>query len=336
MTRADQVVAKPVDWLWPGRIPKHAITVLAGDPGLGKSMLSVWLAAQLTHGQFAGGAGDAVMLNAEDALAQVVRPRLEAAGADLTRIHFATVPRDGLPTPLQIPGDMEQLRGVVVETQAALVVVDPLMAHLSGAIDSWKDQKVREALAPLQAMAEQTSAAVLVVAHLNKGQSTDALQRLGGSIGIPAAARSVLLLGRDPDAPGSERRVVAHAKSNIGPLAPSLTFALDPVRIGPSRVETARIVEAGHSPHQAADLLGIEAPARVSKLTRAITFLTEVLAEGPHPVAELEEHAERRGISVTTLGRAKDTLGVKTAKMAFGGGWEWRLPDADEVEAQAA
>jgi Histidine-specific methyltransferase, SAM-dependent len=75
-------------------------------------------------------------------------------------------------------------------------MVDPLMAHLPVQVNSWKDQMVRQALAPLHGLAEETGAAVLVVAHLNKGQGTDPLHRLGGSIGIPAAARSVLLLGR--------------------------------------------------------------------------------------------------------------------------------------------
>lgn len=331
--RADEVKAKAVEWLWPGRVPKHAITVLAGDPGLGKSMLSVWLAAQVSQGRLGEEPADVVMLNAEDAVAQVVRPRLEAAGAELTRIHFVTVARSGLPTPLQIPDDMEVLSRVLADTHAALIVVDPLMAHLSGRIDSWKDQKVREALAPLQGMADQTGTAVLVVAHLNKGQGTDPLQRLGGSIGIPAAARSVLLLGRDPDEPGSDGRVVAHAKSNVGPLAQSLVFTLNAVAVGSSGLEVARMTQAGRSRHRAVDLLAVDLSIGRSKLERAVEFLMDALAEGPAPAKELAARAKEAGISDTTLGRAKERLGVQSEKAAFGGGWEWALPDAVEAEA---
>src|SRR5207249_7979524 len=88
-----------------------------------------------------------------------------------------------------------------------LIVVDPLSSYLAGEVNSWKDQSVRLALAPLHTLAEETNTAVLLIAHLNKGQSEHPLQRLGGSIGIAAAARSVLLLGRDPDDPEAERDV---------------------------------------------------------------------------------------------------------------------------------
>jgi putative DNA primase/helicase len=269
------------------------------------------------------------MLTAEDPLAQTVRPRLEAAGADLGRVHFGSMKRDGLETPILLPDDIQALSRLVLEHQARLVVVDPLMAHLGSAINSWKDQTIRQALAPLHSLAEETGAAVLVVAHLNKGQGSDPLQRLGGSIGIPAAARSVLLLGRDPDDPHGSRRILAHAKSNVGPLASSLAFTIDGVSLKRSGVETARVNESGSSPYRAEDLLSIERPERGAKLAEAMAFLDDELQEGPSLVKEVTEKAQKLGISKQTLKRAREQLAVETGKLDFDRGWVWSLPVAD-------
>jgi hypothetical protein len=325
---AAEIELKPIEWLWPGRIPANAITVLAGDPGLGKSLLTVDLAAQLTRGLLAPRPSNVVMLTAEDSLAHVVRPRLEVANADIERVHFGSIERDGIETSILLPDDVEDLAKLVCEKQAKLVVIDPLMAHLSGAIDSWKDQKVRQALSPLHRMAEHAGTAVLVVAHLNKGQSTDPLQRLGGSIGIPAAARSVLLLGRDPEDADGDRRVLAHAKSNVGPLAPSLAFAIAQVELAGS-IEAARITEVGTSPHWAADLLASEQPMRGARLAEATAFLERELMQGPKPARELTETAGQLGITEQTLKRARSELGVESRKRDFGGGWVWSLPETD-------
>lgn len=92
---AAEIEPKQIEWLWPGRIPANAITVLAGDPGLGKSLLTIELAARLTRGRLAPKPSSVVMLTAEDSLAHVVRPRLEAANADIERVHFGSIHRDG-------------------------------------------------------------------------------------------------------------------------------------------------------------------------------------------------------------------------------------------------
>jgi hypothetical protein len=325
-----------VEWLWPRRVPLHALTVLAGDPGLGKSLLTIHLAAKLTQGRLSGQPGNVLMLTAEDPLAQVVRPRLEAAGANIDRVHFASMHRDGVETPILLPDDIAALGSLVEQKNARLVVIDPLMAHLAGAIDSWKDQKVRQALAPLHQMAEQQATAVLVVAHLNKGQGNDPLQRLGGSIGIPAAARSVLLLGRDPDDPHGARRVLAHVKNNMAAPVPSLAFELESVQLPGSGIETVRTIDAGISPHHAADLLSIEGRQRGSKLADAIAFLEEQLEEAPQPASELAASAKRLGISESTLKRAKEECGVKSEKSGFGAGWLWFLPNTQHGEVKAA
>jgi hypothetical protein len=276
------------------------------------------------------------MLTAEDALAPVVVPRLKAAGASLERTRFASIDRDGLRTNLILPDDVPALRSLVLEHRAKLVTIDPLTAHLSPAINSWKDQQVRTALAPLQRVAEDAGAAVVVVAHLNKGQGSDPLQRLGGSVGIPAAARSVLLLARDPDdEEGGSRRVLAHVKSNLGEPAPSLALEIEASE-QEAIVDVPRIRLVGRSRYAGWELLAQEPGRRSAKLETAVSFLENALSEGARPAAALFEQAVAVGISETTLKRAKKVLGLLSDKSGFDGGWVWELPASPTSTAEQA
>src|SRR4029079_8173039 len=170
-----------------------------GDPGLGKSSLTLDMAARISTGRPMPGALDAqrppadvVLLSAEDGLADTVRPRLEAAGADLTRI-FAM---DAVPTgpgrpgrPPVFPDDVGWLHDLIVMKGVRFVIIDPLMAFLGLSVNAMNDQNVRRALFPLSRLAETTGAVILVVRHLNKNTQGSALYRGGGSIGIIGAAR---------------------------------------------------------------------------------------------------------------------------------------------------
>jgi hypothetical protein len=206
-------------WLWPGRIPLGTITLLDGDPGLGKSLLALDLVARVTRGAAMPDGGDtlagavegvvdggAVLLSAEDDLAATVRPRLDAAGADLQRVlavqtvlTYDTAMGQEVERGFALPGDVPLLVAAIGEVDAKLVVIDPLMAYLDGRVNSWRDQDVRAALAPLARLAERTGVAVVILRHLTKGGSTNALYRGGGSIGIIGAARSGLLVARAPN-----------------------------------------------------------------------------------------------------------------------------------------
>jgi hypothetical protein len=325
-----------VKWLWPNRVPAGAVTVLAGHPGLGKSLLTIRLIAELTRGELTGRPESALLLSAEDAREQVVVPRLLAAGADRTRVHFDDVSSVGLRRQLFLPDDVPLLADMVEEHSAQLVVIDPLMAHLPGKVNSWMDQSIRLALAPLAQLAESTGAAVILVSHLNKGQGTDPLQRLGGSIGLAAAARSVLFLARDPDDPERESgsdRVLAHVKSNLGLIDGSLRFRVEPTVLGNAElsagIEAPRIVELGASPYSGNELLAVREEEPAGARAEAISFLREELKEGPRPVRELEKAAEEAGLSWDTVKRSKSAAGARSSKLAGvkNGPWIWELSE---------
>src|SRR5215213_6143519 len=168
-----EVQAETVEWLWERRIPLGKITVLDGDPGIGKSVLTTDLAARLTVGRtFPEGqeceAAGVVIMNAEDGLADTIRPRVDAAGGDPSRIVSLATVEDGDERHLSIPEDIPIIELAIERVGAKLVNIDPLMSFLSGESNAHKDQDVRRALAPLARLAERTGAAIVLVRHLNK------------------------------------------------------------------------------------------------------------------------------------------------------------------------
>jgi DnaB-like helicase N terminal domain/AAA domain len=318
------VERETVEWLWPKRIPFGMQTLLMGDPGLGKSLLTIDIAAKVTR---AG--GDVLLLSAEDHAGATIRPRAEAAEADLERLHVVTMRREGMEDGLALPDDAAELERLVAKHRARLVIVDPLMAHLPEAVNSWRDQSVRRAMAPLHRIAQEHACAVLVVAHLNKATGASTLYRAGGSIGIPAAVRSALLLARDPDDPDGEtgsHRVLAHVKCNVAPQAESLACEIKSIRLddGPS---TARFTVTGTSQATAVELLAAPVGEERTKQDDAADFLRTELEDGPRATKEIQAEARGAGIGWRTVEEAKKQLGVRASKQGFGAGWVWELPE---------
>ena len=235
---------------------------MAGVGGMGKSQFTCLLAARVSRGEL-GAAGDVLIATAEDDPSTTVRPRLEAVQADLDRVHFLTIATaEGETDGITIPDDVAQLEETVAFHGARLLVIDPLVAHLPGEIDSHRDQSVRRALAPLYRLATTTGCAVVVVLHLNKSTGLAPLMRLGASVAFGNAARSVLLLDRDPDDEDGERghrRVLAHIKCNVAPLGPSLLYRVAPIVLpaegSAPMVETSRLELLGESAHDGRALL---------------------------------------------------------------------------------
>jgi hypothetical protein len=239
---------------------------------------------------------------------------------------------------IRLPDDVGLLRELVAKTAAKLVVFDPLMAYLPAKVNSWSDQSLRGALAPLASLAQEQGTAVLLIAHLNKGHDADPLRRLGGSIALSAAARSLLLLARDPDDPedtSGSRRVLAQAKSNLGLLEPSLAYRIQTASLA-NEINSAYLEATGASRFSAAELLALNEVEARSKLSEAEALLRAELENGPRPVSELREAAMELGISITTLDRAKKKLDVRSVKLDLDR-WGWVLAEdettVDEVAA---
>jgi hypothetical protein len=339
-TAAATVERSQVDWLEPGRVPVGQVTVVAGI-GVGKSQWTCLLAARVSRGEL-GEAAAVLLATAEDDPSTTVRPRLEAVHAELGRVHFLTIATpDGDVDGLTIPDDVPQLEEKVRELGVRLLIIDPLVAHLPGEIDSHRDQSVRRALAPLYRLATKTGCAVVVVLHLNKSTGLAPLMRLGASVAFGNAARSVLLLDRDPDDPEGERgerRVLAHIKCNVAPHAASLLYRVAsivlPAEGSAPMVETSRLELLGESVHDGRALLSAGDEDERSEVAEAEEFLRDFLGDGTRRrAADAYAAAKELRISDSTLKRARRRLGVESEKSGFTRGWEWWLPEGAKPEA---
>jgi len=320
---ADSVRRRRVEYLWRDRLPKGMLALIAGRPGQGKSLLAAMLAAEISK------TGDVIFSNREDPIAQVVRPRLEAAGAKLNRVHFYS------PT---FPEDLGTLEELINDTNAKLVIVDPAASHLS--VSMFNDQDVRKALSPAAEMAERTGCALLMITHTVKyvSQRSHPLTAIGGSGGgMTGAARAIFLFGVDPADTG--QRALVPVKFNIGPRPYGMTFELDEIEFydDNDRLEAVAgrllIVSENEQINPLAVLHDSDGQAAsgggAEKREEAAEWLTTYLALGDRPVNEIQEDAIQSGkISWATLRRAaEDVEIVKYKEKVANGRWMWRLPD---------
>ncbi len=339
------VEPEAVTWLWPQRIALGKLTTIAGDPGLGKSFLSLDLAARVSRGvPWPDGSGHAplgsvVLLSAEDDLADTIRPRLDAAGADVARIHSLAavcgVDQNGeYRRGFDLSRDVARLEEVIAELgDCRLVVFDPISTYL-GRTKGNDNVEVRGVLAPLTELAGRLGVAVVAVSHLRKVEGP-AMYRTMGSMAFVAAARAAYAVGKDKDDPTGQRRLMAPVKNNLGDDETGLAYRL-----------TA--AEPGGIPHvvwepapvsiNADDALAWPQGRRGPKpeaAERAETFLRRALAEGPRPATKLiDEASDVYGISKRTLRRAHEALGVVAFREVVPGPWWWRLPDHDHQDGQ--
>ena len=330
VTTMSDVVIEQVEWLWPARIPFAMLTLIDGDPGVGKSTVSLDIASRITRGRpmpfevARRPPSDVVLLGAEDHLAATVAPRLRAAGADLARVHsVVAIPRPRDPDAPPHLGDVAAVELVIAAKKAALVVVDPLMAFLPPGTDAHKDSEMRAALAPWAAMAARTGASVVLVRHLRKGGGS-ALHRGGGSVGIVGAARSALLVGKDREEKGC--CILAHSKGNLAPPPSALRYRIV------DRDGVGCIEWLGTSTVTADELAEVSAGTGEDDPVEAVTdALRELLADGPRATSDvLGDVRQRTGASPKTIERARARLGI-TAEQVRGKdgrvcGWVLALP----------
>jgi hypothetical protein len=348
VTKLADVDPERVSWLWPWRVPLGKLSILEGDPGHGKSTLSLAVASIVTRGEWfpdghgTGHASNVVLLTGEDGLADTVRPRVEAQGGDAARVfairgHYTETDSERYLDLVALPRDLQEVEAVVRRTDARLVIVDPLAVFTRMKGDAYRDSDMRaEVLGPLAALAERTGCAVLCVRHLTKSHGSNVLYAGGGSIALTAAARLVMLLGPHPTDP--QLRVLAVAKCNLAPIAPSLAFALVPVEGSSS----ARVDWRGEVPYTAADVLGAHGGGASgdedgTTLKHVSEWLAETIAAagGEMPSAWLDQGAKVMGFSHASVRRARKVLGVRADHRKGSDGrfaWWVILPPEEETE----
>ena len=325
---ASEIQPESPSYVIPGLVPRGAASVLAGDPSLGKSHVVADMAARISRGDMLVKQAGVLILNAEDSAPHVTRPRLEAAGADLSQVHIveASDPVEGL----SLPRDLADLRTLVRETHTGLLVVDPINSYIDSGVNSWKDTDIRRALGPLAELAKEFEIAVLLVSHLTKADSPgEAGHRVLGSVGYTGLPRAVIFLTRDPDDPDGDngrRRVLAPETNKMGHLAQARIYEIESVTL-PGGTETSRLVDRGPSEYSARELLELtrRSRPREGRTESASAFLQDELEGGEwKPVKTIRERGGAEGHAWPTVERARRDLGVESRRQ--GRSYEWRLP----------
>jgi len=333
------VESKPLRWLWYGRIPLNKLILFSGDPDQGKSLVTLDVISRMTRAAaFPDGApceqGSAIILSAEDDAEDTLRPRLDAAGADVSRVYLLQMVRVRLTNgelvekEFSLDTDLLALEKALDEhPDVRLIVIDPISSYL-GAIDAHKNSEVRRILTPLTKMAARRGVTIIALNHLRKADGP-AIHRSIDSVAFVAAARAVWDFAQDPD--DEDRHFMVVAKGNLGKKGHGLAYRVTG-QIGSPYLEW----DSTPVTMSANDALGGTAGQESSERREATGFLEETLGGGPRPVKEVKGEARRAGITEHTLVRARYRLGVKARKQGFGGGWEWVLPeDVDAKDANA-
>ncbi|WP_244134630.1 AAA family ATPase [Burkholderia gladioli] len=336
LSRASEITPEAITWLWPGYLPAGKLTILAGQPGCGKTTIALSLAAAVTTGgRWPDGSeytkpGNVLVWTGEDGIADTLVPRLMAAGADLTRVWFAESVTDdeGRLKPFSPARDIPLLsERVAAMGDVRMVIVDPIISVVQG--DGHKSIDVRLSLQPLLDLGAIHNCAIFGITHFSKGsKGASPLDRILGSQAFGAAARVILIAGKDDS---SGRRVFAKSKANIAEEAGGFEYAIDIVDtdgMASSRIqwgepltgsarEILREIEA--------DDTEADTEAAESQFERARCLIYELLRPFSS-TPEIKRAAAAEGVSWRTMERAKEVeikSGARIRAIKQGKEWGW-------------
>ena len=305
------VPTKSVDFLWESFIPFGTVSLVSGLGGLGKSFLTLAIAAAVTRGiplpgeNIALPPSDVIIQNAENPLPTVVKPRLEMLGADCARVRVI----DDSNKPLTLTD--ERIEAAIIRHNVKYAVIDPVQSFL-GNISMNRAESVRPAITHLEKVAERTNSAIVLVGHLSKSRAM-AQHRVLGSVDLINAVPSAMFIGK-AEGYDDDIRILAHSKSNFSELSESRMFRLSKQ----NGFEWLGTCDA------TADDVTAHVRTKGSSLAEdTADFLRDLLSDGALPAKEVEEIAFDSGISEKTLYRAKKLAGVKSTRVD--GHWMWSL-----------
>ena len=342
--RVSDVPIERIEWLWSHRFAIGKLSILTGDPGLGKSQFSLMLAAKVTtggewpNGEGSAPQGDVVLLSCEDEVGDTIRPRLEAAGADVSRVVTidSVAAFNGKRRSFDLQSDLAKLDALLAGANGTvkLVIIDPISAYMGGGgKDTHKASDVRSVLAPVGELAAKYDVAVVAVAHPSKVVAGGkAVNAVGGSQAFVAASRVAWLFTNEfeqsedtSERIPTGRVLVTEAKNNLG-KAKGLAYKICTRSIHTNIGEVIASyvgVEHGYIDTTADQALsGPPSEQRLnrSQSERAKTFLQFELSSGDMEASLLMVRAQQYALTEKTLQRAAKELGILKRREGFGPG----------------
>ena len=343
LIRMSDVEPTEVEWLWSGHFPMGRISLLVGPPGGGKSFITVYAASRVSTGSpWPDGSecpmGSVLLISAEDAASDTIRPRLDAQLADPNRVYLLSMvkKRQGdeereVLFNLQDVDALEKALRTIPDIR--LVVVDPIGSFLGSRVDSHRDSDVRSVLAPISKLAEKYGPAVLIVCHTRKSSAESADDMTLGSRGFVGLARSVWHVMRDRE--NKNLRLFLPGKNNLAAQSGGMSFSIggDPPCVMWDK--TPVTMTADECIAAQASKPGPDAGER----KQAGEWLRNLLSDhGSMPVGDYKQPEEGTivseskdaGFTWATMRRAKTDLRIVPYRDQFAGHWRWKLPEEEE------
>lgn len=308
------VQRQDVEWLWYPYIPYGKLTIVQGDPGEGKSSFVINLLALASRGESMPdgyeieGPVTSVYQCSEDDVADTIKPRLLAAGADCSRVAYIVDDQVGL----TLADD--RIEEVLDQTGARILVLDPIQSFLAQDGDMQSASRMRMLLGNLAEVAARQRCAIILVGHLTKASGGKRLYRGLGSIDIAATARSVLLISRSRS--DEQLRFMKPIKSSLAPEGPGMAFSF---------------VEGKFRWRNDVDLaLMDDEQATPTQMNReqVVQRMKDLLSERDYVSTEILGILLDDGVPRRTAFRAKQDAGIETYRV--GNTCYWRLPKEEE------
>lgn len=327
------VLCKPINWLWRDKIAKGKVTLIAGDPGLGKSQVTIHLASVISNGgELPGGhgtnKGKVLFFSAEDDPADTITPRLIACGANLRQIHlFSMAKKGGKEVFFDLSKDVGLLANTLKsEPGVSLIIVDPITAFL-GETDSYVNAEVRALLHQLSKVAAEFEVAVVCVTHFNKSSNGGPMNKITGSLAFVAAARAAFVVIKDEQ--DEKRRLFLPVKNNIAEDVSGFAFKIESVEM-----------EVHGTPIKTSKVLWEKEPVSISAIeamrekkggvdNSSVEWVEGFLRERPSGVLfnDLVFAAKRQGISARTLYRIQKETFIDVIDNGWNKPKTWKLID---------
>jgi hypothetical protein len=328
------IQVEPIRWVFRNMLALGKATGLVGEPGGGKSLYTVDLAARITTGRgFPDGAkaeippSSVLMLNTEDGAGDTIKPRFLAAGGDPTRLYQLRLPM-GVQFAVDSADDMTRLdEQLAAHPEIRCIVIDPILQH----VVSEKEQDVRRGVGTLLALITKHDVALLYVAYFNKvaGKNLSSpLDKLSGAKAWTGLPRFVFAVMLDPRVKPPAHYLIC-AKHNLTAGIRSQGFVIESASEGTQISDVPRIRWTGEADVSMFELLNLptDRGTAPNTLQEAGTLLESELLDQPRPAAEIIEALDKAGITEKTRNRAKAGL-ILSGKMAKptneGGVWYWR------------
>lgn len=318
LTKSEDIVEEQLSWLWKNRFLFGHVNIIAGDPGLGKSMVAVDAAARVSRGlDWPDGStcemGTVIYATTEDGYADTVKPRLSAANADHSKIVFLEgIEHPDGEGPMFLDEHLAMLDWHLDKTEGVkLLVLDTLQSFIGDKVNTNNNSSSRRVMTPLKRLAEKHRVAVLAIEHMTKSKTErkdNASYRVQGSIAFIGAARSVWICCKHPD--DDQKRILQASKTNLAPDGEG--FGLSFGITGPTGRPYIEWDESNIETPIAELLSGDTGEAdqtRATEFQRCCEYLRGYLTEAK-PTNEVKAACKSEMFSEATIRRAKDHLQI--------------------------